>query len=297
MDASWDEGRVRSLLAQLAPEALQRQGVLLGAQIGLLLKRLDPAFHPGVLGDANLKRLLARFPDVGAIEPSPARADFFFRFGTRRTDVSPPASTTTDEGNGSEPPWIDQQLWLGLTLHQVGERRYIDLQTRKVIKAVLNEKGEPGAPVQDEPERYLAVPTLPVEQLKPVASAFASKVPQPRVQEALSRSLGSEPWFPTFLRTAAELGVREDWKTAHRAWVADRAREWLERHGLPVNVFIRPRLVRSPPVPRRSAPSQVAVGGIPRESIRPLVLQAIARMSDEELLSLNIPLRYLVANA
>ncbi|HYO55495.1 UPF0158 family protein [Archangium sp.] len=316
MNTSWDEGRIRSLLAQLAPEALQRQGFLLGAQIGLLLKGLDPTFHPKVLGDSTLRSLLARFPDLGAIEPAPSGADFLFRFGTQRANVAPATATMpTDEVTGNQPPWINQELWLGLTQSHAGERRYIDLQTRKVIKVAFNEKGEPGPPVQDEPERYLAVPTLPVEQLKPVATAFASKMTQPEAREALSRSLDSESWLPTFLGAAEKLGVREDWKAAHRAWVAERAREWLERHHFPANALIRPWRVRPPPVPRRNAPiqvaalpqvavptqvaapTQVAVSGIPRESVRPLVLQAIARMSDEELLNLNIPLRYLVANA
>jgi hypothetical protein len=295
VDTGWNEERVRRLLTQVEPYARELPGGVLGAFLGIRLRDLDPTFHPTVLRDPNLKRLLARFPDIGAIEQVPNSPDFRFRFLSSRADTAslapgfPAQVPNSEEGQ----PWMDKELWLGLTLRRNTERRYIDLQTRRVVVVAVDAQGEPQSPVKEEPERYLSIPTLSLEELKPVALEFANKTGRSEVSAALSRQ---EHWFAAFLRAVDEAGLKEQWKGAHRAWVWMRARQWLEHHQIPVAGLLRTRAVRpplpQPPVP--SAPGNARLG-IPRSAIRPLVLKAIARMSDEELLSLSIPLRYLLA--
>lgn len=298
MDLNWSEERVRRLLSQAQQQSQDR--VLLGARLGLTLRRLDPGFHPGVLGDSGLRHLLARFPDVGLVESEPG-TDFRFVFRTGQVGANlPPVAGLQEKSVPEQDLWLEQQLWLGMTQRLGRERRYIDMQTQRIVVALLDDDGRPGPPVLEEPERYLLVPVLSAADLRPAAQAFVGRVTREHVQSALSGALAQEEdWLPRFQRTLEQAGLLTEWRVAFRVHVAMRAREWLERHHLPIAAFVRrrskPAAARAPSVtPAPSEPTRTA--GISRRNIRPLILQAIARMSDEELLGLNIPLRYLVTS-
>lgn len=297
--SDWSEERVRRLLVQAESQA--QNAVLLGARLGLILRNLDRGFYPGVLGDPSLKKLLARFPDVGLIETEPGSADFRFVFrsaGAGTSASTPPESMAASAQEQNI--WLAKELWLGMTQRLSRERRYFDLQTRSVVQAPLDEDGQPGSPVQEEPERYLVVPVLSEEDIRTAALAFIGKVAREDVRQELSEALGQEGSGPRFQSALRQAGLLPAWLTAFRLYVAGRAREWLEYHHIPVGAFVRTRPKPSAtPIraegavsPQQSQPARVL--GISRRVLRPLVLQAISRMSDEELLGLNIPLRYLV---
>lgn len=99
-----------------------------------------------------------------------------------------------------------------------------------------------------------------------------------------------------------ELGVTS-WRLAHRRFVIDRARAWLAEHGVFPDRFIRStmshelRAIRSRHAPAQIGSAPAPIDGtlsISQPDIRQLVLRAIAKMSEQELLDLRIPLRYLV---
>src|SRR5690606_16314287 len=110
-------------------------------------------------------------------------------------------------------------------------------------------------------------------------------------------------WFQVFTRALADLGQRTRWLTAHRNYVLDEAAKWLSSHGIDQQKFIH---VQSKAKINTDSDTHAGTreinyaspGGrplLPRERVREVVMQAVGRMSEEELLNLPIPLRYLLS--
>jgi hypothetical protein len=107
--------------------------------------------------------------------------------------------------------------------------------------------------------------------------------------------IDQEDWYPQISDRMRELGVTS-WKRVHRQFVIDRARKWLIEHGVHPEKFIRATSQADLFVnrPRHAPILAQSTRGIGERDIRALVLKAVSRMSDQELLDLRIPLRYLV---
>jgi hypothetical protein len=299
-DSAWTEERVRRLLISAEPYTRPNAGTISGAQLGLLLRRLDPAFRPDVLGDPKLINLLARFPDVGAVERDPSNLHPHFRFlplfGTHQRPDQVSAPTASD----SQDLWIDREFWLGLVANHPGENRYIDLQTNRVLKvsAADNASVLEESPVDKEPERYLAVPPIPQDDLRSVARDFVGDIEDVEERERLHSMITGDHWFRNFTDAMSEQGRLQAWLTAHRHYVLQRARAWFSEHGLQPEHFVGGRRrfqaawqqTRSEPPPRFRRETSAG-----RNNLRQRVLDAVRRMPEEELLDLKIRLKYLVS--
>lgn len=293
---SWDTARVRDLLEKAREFTVAAGGRILGARLGMLLRRLDKDFHPGVLGDKKLVRLLSRYPDVGTIHENASAQDFEFRFHvegapTQTIDPQPDLPgfdiSSSPESRGER---IEHLLWVAL----VAERPptvYIDLQTLRLVP-----DRDLGERLDAEPERYLRVPPISQDDLRVIARQFAEEHGDQAVRERLLPVLDRPSWFRDYTKEAEQLHLDRGWLDRHRAYVLERARAWLSKQGVRPERFIAP-VTRAP---RREPPRPVDAASKPRDrerslaQIRKLVHSAIDRMTDDELLSLSIPLRYMV---
>lgn len=290
-DLEWTEERVRQLL--LRAEPYSRAGSLLGARLGALLRRLDPDFKPGVLGDQNLKLLLAHFPDLGTIEPYAKSLDFVFCFSADRELLDAGFSEMK-----SANALLKRDLWLALVAKRPHEARYIDLHTIKVVVVQAQTEESRGSdapsPIAQEPERYLSIPLIPQDDLRALAHRFAESISDSVMRERLASVIDREGWFRPFTKAATDCGLGQPWLNAHRAYVVETAISWLKSHNIDPRRFLR----RSEQPWRRartsSAPAQLA-SELRQENVREVVLRAVSRMSDQELLNLPIPLRHLIS--
>lgn len=285
-EQEWTEERVRQLLLRAQPYS--QNDSLLGSRIGLILRRLDPGFHPGVFGDSNLGALLARFSDVGDIvSRSP---DLIFRYGSSpQSPLSAPFSTVADR------PHLDRELWLAFVADRPDPARYLDLHTNKVIAVALTSSDQNAAvsPIDQETERYLHIPPIPQNEIRSVALEFIeSHNCDSDAREKLRAHLDAEDWFKQFTDTASAVGVLKPWLDAHRAFVTSRAIAWLKKHNVMMNLFIKRQYERKN-LPQRQLGSSNPLG-LQRENLREVVIRAISRMPEEDLLNISIPLRYLV---
>ncbi len=281
----WDTERVRQLLAKAREFTAANGGRILVAQLGVLLRKVDQEFEPGVLGDSKLVRLLRRYPDIGALKENISTGELEFQFHSAEEAQTQPLLPGTEPSALVER--IDQKLWLGL----VSERAptlYLDLQT-----LALATEPEVAQRLEDEPERYLRIPSIPQDELRALAREYAAELQDHAAQERLIASLDKESWFREFTHLAEELRADKPWIERHRSHVIAYAKKWLEEHEIKAERFITARRIASParePVrPVTPVPQQPTLS-----PVRKLVHSAVDRMTEEELLNLTIPLRYLI---
>jgi hypothetical protein len=299
---AWDTERVRQLLLRARELTSVSQGRILGARLGKSLRNFDREFFPGVLGDKKLVALLGRYPDLGTIER--AEQDFVFQFyrdgvpadRVHTSEVEPPleapsvaAADAGEEEQAALPgiesanTRIDHTLWLALVAEHAPEV-YVDLQALSLVTELAA-----SAQIQSEPERFARVPSIPQESLRQVARDFAQSHVDSNVRDTLGSVLEGGSWFRDFTDRAERFGISDKWLSAHRTFVIGWARAWFIAHGLKPDRFIRGR---SRPT-QAIAPAVVSPSGKSLGGIRRIVHSAIDRMSDDELLNLSMPLRYL----
>jgi len=257
---------------------------MLGAALGKRLRGLDGTFSPRVLGDAKLSQLLSRFPDLGTIELEPTVNDFYFRFRRGATGIQGRGVVERVPGV----PWVVPEAWQAFT--GVGRLKWVlDFQTQR-IQTVL----APGvaSSIETTPERFISVQPIPDEQRKADAAAFAEQLPNP-IRDSVVAAMAQPVWRSALLQVLRALGREASWHEAERRFVASKVKEWCEAHGIQPERFVREQ--RPPARPREVRPSRV--GGITASTSmdpRALVHAALDRMPEDELLSLAIPLRYLL---
>lgn len=294
----WNEERVRKLLARAESTIRSYRNGILGAKLGLLLRQFDREFHPRVLGDASLKLLLARFPDLGSITEDIASNDFRF-LPPNNPGVLPAGAVAT--APASIPARVDDTraeiepaFWDALTRRVPSQQAlYVDLHNQQPVHILLMSDGRPGAPVADEPERYLRVSPVPEERLCDEARTFIEKTAPAELKEQLLQALqGSFNSFESAIKGGA---LEDSWQQFFRQFIEAQARAWLSEHGLRPGPFFRskPRLT-SRPLLERNVARQPRTALLTGSQLRRLILEAVRRMPEEDLLSLQIPLRYLV---
>jgi len=299
---AWTEDRVRHLLKTVANLPDSRRGYLLGARLGGLLRRIAPDFHANVLGDQRLTDLLRRFPDILTVRPDSASQDVLIEFpnlgpASRGSRVDRAALSSNGDAASEQAAVLDQLLWRAMVSNRNDVKWFVDLESLTITEIPVNSEGEisPETETARAPERFLAIPPIPQDELREVMREYVKNLNSPELKHELEPLIEQDDWYPRISDRLRGLGVTS-WRLAHRRFVADRARAWLVEHGVRPERFIRSALRHEPTAARpRHAPEQA--GPRPRSSerdIRALVLRAVSRMSEEELLDLRIPLRYLV---
>jgi OST-HTH/LOTUS domain len=300
----WTEERVRSVLATIASLPEAQRGIF-GAKLGTLMRQVAPDFKPDVLGDRRLTDLLLRFPDLATLTQDPTVGHLVVRFSPpgAREAVPPdaiPTDARTTNGADRAGEFLDPNLWKALVRSRADSAWFLDLETIQVVEVPVDLSGN--IPAESEPgrtpARFLAIPPIPQDECVRRAREYVDGLAQAELKEELSELLDRERGFNLFFARAQALGLK-DWKSVHRRFVVGRAKAWLAEHDVRPEKFIRPATIFSPSAgfrhvewgPRRDhAPS----GPLGRPDIRALVLKAVARMPEEDLLDLRIALRYLL---
>jgi OST-HTH/LOTUS domain len=298
----WSEERVRGVLATIATVPQAQQGIL-GAKLGALIRRVAPDFTPSVLGDRRLTDLLSRFPDLVTLSHDPTGQDLVARFSPPGASQAVPAGANlADAGasNGADRggEFLDPNLWKAFVSNRADVAWFLDLETIQVVGQPLDLSGNVPAASEPSrtPSRFLAIPPIPQDEWRSMAQEYIDGLPQAELKEELSELLNRERGFNLFFARAQVLGLN-DWKSVHRRFVVGKAKAWLAEHGVRPEKFIRPATIFSPSpgfrhvgARRDHAPSSP----LGRADIRALVLKAVARMPEEDLLDLRIALRYLL---
>jgi len=176
----------------------------------------------------------------------------------------------------------------------------LDLETIQVVEVPVDLSGN--IPAESEPSRtparFLAIPPIAQDECLRMAREYVDGLAQAELKEELSELLDRERGFNLFFARAQVLGLK-DWKTVHRRFVITRAKAWLAEHGVRPEKLIRPALTFSPSTRFRHVELETRRDHAPssplgRADIRALVLKAVARMLEEDLLDLRIALRYLL---
>ncbi|MBZ4417633.1 hypothetical protein [Myxococcus sp. RHSTA-1-4] len=261
-----------------------------------MLRQLDGEFHSRVLGDASLRLLLARFPDLGHVAGDTVSKDFRFFFNGAAPLLPGGEGTRTPSAEANArmgPAEADPVFWGALTHGSSTEAVYVDLHTQHVVSAALSPEGQPGAPVSEEPERYLRVAVIPEEHVRDEAHALVEKAGSEETRESLSRALARG--VDSFESAIKGSSLEEQWRQAFHRCVVAHAHSWLAAHGLQPGRFFRVKAsapVRKPPQQNMMRQPRTAL--LTGSQLRRLILEAVRRMPEEDLLNLQIPLKYLV---
>ncbi len=305
----WTEDRVRHLLRTAANLPQAQRGYLLGARLGELLRQMAPDFNANVLGDDRLTTLLRRFPDLLTIRPDIGSQDVIIEFHdlgkTNQRHVADRSLLRSNNGaSQARTEVLDQLLWKAMVSNRNDVRWFLDLESLMIVEVPLDFEGN--IPQESEParapERFLTIPAIPQDELREVIHEYVNNLNLPALDLEIDSLLTQTNWFPQVSDRMRELGITS-WKLAHRRFVIDRARAWLDEHGVFPDRFIRSTMPHEPLATRpRHAPALVGrvaapidgATSISQQDIRELVLRAISKMSEQELLDLRIPLRYLI---
>lgn len=297
----WSEDRVRRVLETVAKTSDARRGGLLGARLGFLMRMVAPDFHASVLGDRRLSELLQRFPDLVRLSPSPAGTDFVAQLTD--VDMPPRAGNSPIAAPAAElDETLIRPLWIALVNSSPDERWFLDLENLEVASVSTDADGNlpPDSDQARAPERFLAIPPITRDEQRNVVRRSIEHLP-PALQQELNALLEQDAWYSLFRQRTRDLDI-SDWNVAHRRFVVDRAKLWLRDHGVPLEKFVHSISrtkssfdgMRRPMVASSWQPRLERDKVIDRRNIRGIVLRAVDRMSDDELLDLRIPLRYLI---
>jgi hypothetical protein len=300
----WTEERVRGVLATIAALPEAQQGIL-GAKLGSLMRRVAPDFTPHVLGDRRLTDLLSRFPDLVTLVQDPALQDLMVRFSPPGTaQLVPPDVTPADarafNGANRAGEFLEPNFWKALVSNRADFVWFLDLETIRVVGMPVDPSGN--IPATSEPSRtparYLAIPPIPQDEFLSMTREYVNRLPQAELKQELLELLNRERGFNLFFVRAETLGLH-DWKLAHRRFVVSKGKAWLAEHGVRPEKLIKPASIFFPSAGSRHVESgtrhdHAPLGPLGRADIRTLVLKAVARMPEEDLLDLRIALRYLL---
>ncbi|HEY1946021.1 MAG TPA: hypothetical protein VGG97_03380 [Bryobacteraceae bacterium] len=129
---------------------------------------------------------------------------------------------------------------------------------------------------------WIQIPSCSAETLLQIARDFVDLAPE-ALRPALTASLTEKRWWLPFFEVLRNVGQKTSWVSFRRERISTEflrlVSQVVERDAVSVNVIELEKLSASSPN---------------NAMLRKLVLDAVARMSDAELRSLNIPLGYVV---
>ena len=182
-------------------------------------------------------------------------------------------------------------LWRAMVNDRPKIASYLDLGALIILEAA---KSGAEGPVAEEPERHLLVPTVSSEEQRGFALELLRESFDAAGAEALVPPVTS--WLRTFVREAPP-DLQRRVLEARRAWIVQRARDWLRAHGLPEERFVH----RGRPdagIERHQGDGRRDVGGgasaARSTSLRDALHRALDRMTDDEIESLRVPARLLL---
>jgi hypothetical protein len=298
----WTENDVRTLLRTVANLPVFYDGKILGAKLGTLLRRANRDFHPAVLGDQRLTDLLRRFPDLIYIHPAPPSGDVLIEFLDLGKEKKTEGEVEPDLGqfeHNNHSDVVDHLLWKALVNNRREVEWFVDLETLLVLEQNLDINGKIPFDAMPSllPNRFLSIPPISQDELRNVVRSSVEELDQPELKREFLTLLDQNNWFPGFINRAQMVGFH-GWRGPYRRLVVDHAKAWLQEHGIRPERFIRSipqRITATPRLREVDKPlySLPPAPIIPERNVRQIVQRAVARMSDEELLDLRIPLRYL----
>jgi hypothetical protein len=242
-------------------------------------------------------------PGVAAVLLLPIRSVARFTPPGAHEAIAPGATSangSTAGGPDSAGEFLDPTLWKASVSKRDDFACFLDLETIQVVAVPLDLNGnlQAGSVPSRTPSRFLAIPPIPLDEFLSMARAYIDGIALPELKEELLELLNWERGFNLFFARAQELGLR-DWKSVHRRFVVGKAKAWLAEHGVRSEKLVRPPTIFSPGHGFRHVESGTRRDHAPsaplaRTDIRALVLKAVTRMPEEDLLDLRIALRYLL---
>ncbi len=268
-----------SLVLQKITEIVERmpnQRILLST-LGLLLQQQVPGFAPAEYGHRTFKDFLRAVPDFAVLSRGEHPGQWWM---TLRKGGS------EEEEAHNPPEKLLPQVWERVIDFDPANQAWFDLETGQVSRD--------DAAVQCEPDRYLALPRFPLARQMEMARAWCA------TQDASQRtyllaSLDEEGSFDKFLAETTRLKLRVGWNQHRRRVIADAVRAWMQQHGITQSLlFGSERSHPSRAVRPMAPPAVTAMAGMTLDEYRRLLHRMIDAMTEDELLHISVPGRFLV---
>ena len=262
-----------------------RSKALTGARLRAILKSAHPEFEPQEYAK-NLRAFVREFvPDV--IEKGRAGADVVYGSSSPESDTDEQmalfelASKTRLPHAPLESLLIDQRVWKTFASPQSPWRLLLDPQTGSVRVIRPSEAAPAGS-------NWVEVPPCPAETLLQIAKDFVASVPE-TVRVVLINTLQEKKWWLPFFDVLQAVGLRTK-------WIAYRRRRIVAEFERMVTTIIRETVSSQPgDRPQIRAQKEQESTSPPSQSIaRSLAMGAVARMTEAELRSLNLPLGHII---
>ena len=217
---------------------------------------------------ANSKDALAIWlPDRAAMEPADGES-------------------VSSAGQSPAPPFLPRlrnSLWLAFVSESPVGKRYLHRQTGHIV---VGREAPPSS------EGWIEIPAVTPETEKAAADRFVQENNLDG-DEDLQTALQSDTWYKDFPERLKQIddGLSRQWNRSRSQRVHAIVEPWRQSNDIPANLIYEPETEKQQPNQRGREASRSDNAG----DLRSMLLQAIDRMSVDELMELRIPARYLIA--
>lgn len=246
-------------------------GSMTAAKVGVILRRHLGSPDEG--GFFKLKDLLQEVERQGVIQTGFNSKDAFaFWLGNDRRVVGNQAIVANRNVAGPIRR-LRQPVWYAFVAESQEGDPYLNKQTGEV-KTASSDEPRP-------PEDWVRIKPIPTSVEKDEAKRFL-ELHDVELNDDINRALESKIWFVE-LPKVLEREMAFKWKRHRTGRVVEHVEEWRQENGIDHRLVYDAKPSKRPEDAPRDA-----------HRLRTLLLASIARMSDEELLSLSIPAKHLI---
>jgi len=259
---------------------------LTGAQLRFILKTAHADFVPLNYSARNLRAFIRQFvPDV--VERGRAGADVVYGGKEPEQEPAPVEQISLfDRGASSLPRTpldsllTDPRVWKTFASPQSPWRLFLNLRSG-VVKVINPTEAAPDV------SPWVLIPPCPAEVLLQIARDFVATVPE-TFQPLLARTFEDKKWWLPFFEVLQALGLRPKWIPFRRRRIVVEFERIITTLMRESPDGAQKELPRERQLPTPAAPA----AGL--ETTRKLAIEAVGRMTEGELRSLNLPLGYVL---
>jgi len=251
---------------------------LAGGQIRQAIKASHPDFNFTDHGFQNLRDFIRkRVPALH--ESSRAGMDIVYAVDLTPTNQGSLFESSSDPikspaGNPRQYLFSNQQVWRAFASPNSPWKLYLEGESGPVHCLAPGVVADPS---------WLPIPACPGETLLRIAREFVEKVPEP-FRPALGATLSEKKWWLSFYENLRNIGMKTSWIAFRRERIAEELDRTIS------DIIQRRRNTKQPAPVVLPSSSCLKDEGL----LRKLAFEAVGKMNETELRSINIPLGYII---
>lgn len=264
------------------------------------LRELLPSFNEAALGFLKFSEFLKRAAEANIIALTPSAPDYLITPAGVSVPSRPPVVAASSGRAGRPIRLIRTDLWHAF-VHSGDYLRFYDRTSDTAYCLPTHAPPQESPPIVAVREAYAASPDdfIPIQPISEQAQReWAKSILESNPTLGLSQTREAvldpgRPFSAVSRLLSADETIRRQWHGLRFPQVATAIRAWCQEHGLHVDILAeaRPKDATSPNLfAATSAPPSIS----DLEGLRALIKQAIELMPARDLLSLPIPLEYVL---